>query len=181
MHIELDSCRRYGRLCNILLRQGRVSQNLRMLSIELLGSNDEREQFFKEFEMTGHLEELYQSQGRSAELFQLLIEDKQLRRALDVAAASDFQGDIQEYEIEIAFNLLQAEKFFWETENEPDSFLVPRDWKLPPYLLSASTAWNAISHILSSVKSGEVVGTLAEVQNKIVKECLCIYVSGSFS
>lgn len=152
-----------------------------MVSIELLGSNDEREKFFKEFEMTDHLEELYRSQGRSAELFQLLIEEGQLRRALDVAAASNFQDNIPEYDIEIVFNLLQVEKFFRKTENEPDPLLISRDWKLPPYLLSTSTAWNAISHILSSVKCGEVVGTLAEVQNKIVKECLCIYVSRTFS
>lgn len=178
-HIEPESCRKYSRLCNLLLKQGRVSPDHRALSIELLGTNEEKEQFFKEFEMADQLAELYQSQGRTAELFQLLIEDGQLGPALEVAAANKFHDRIQEREIKTVFNLLQAEKLFWGMENESDPFLIPRVWNdnLPPYLQSVSTAWNTLSHILCSVEKGEMFGTLAKVQNEIVKECLCIYVS----
>lgn len=159
-----------------------MSPDHRALSIKLLGSNEEKEQFFKEFEMTDHLAELYQSQGRSAELFQLFVEDGQLGPAPDVAAANKFHERIQEHEIKTVFNLLQAEKFFWGLENESDPFLVPRKWNgiLPPCLLSASTAWNTLSHILCSVKKGDTFGTLDKIQNEIVKECLCIYVSRLF-
>lgn len=181
-HIEPNSCRKYGRLCNLLLKQGRVSPDHRALCIELLGSNEEKEQFFKEFEMVDHLVEFYKSQGRSVELFQLLIENGQLEPAVDVAAANKFHDRIQEREIKTVFNLLQAEKLLWGMENGSDPFLVPRKWNgnLPPYLLSVSTAWNTLSHILCSVKRGETFGTLAKVQNEIVKECLCIYVSRIF-
>lgn len=159
-----------------------MSPHLRPLSIELLGSDDEKEQFFKEFEMTTHLAEFYRSHGRTAELFQLLVEDGQLGPALDVAAANDFQEVTPEPMIENIFSLLHAQKHFWKKENDPEPFRVPTDWKnnLPPYLISASTAWSELSQILSSVKNGEMFGILAQVHNDVVKECLCLYVSKVF-
>lgn len=165
-----------------MLKQGRVSPDLRELSIGLLGSIEEKEQFFEEFEMTGHLAEFYRNQGRSAELFQLLIEDGQVRQALDLAAANDFQDGAHEREIETAFHLLHVKRLFCGSGNEPDSFLVPRNWEtnLPPFLSSASTGWNALPHIVNSVKKREMFGTLANVQNAIVKECLCLWVNRNF-
>lgn len=132
--------------------------------------------------MTSHLAEFYRNQGRSAELFQLLVEDGQLRQALDLAAANDFQDGAHEREIETAFHLLHVERLFCRSENEPDSFLVPRNWEtnLPPYLSSASKGWNALPHIVNSVKKGEMFGALANVQNAIVKECFCLWVSRTF-
>lgn len=174
---EPDSCRKYGRLCNLLLKQGRISPNLRAMTIELLGSHEKKEQFFKEFEMNTHLAEFYERQGRSAELFQLLIEDGQLRPALD-AASKSYAGS-HEQEIETAFNLLHVQKLFWEQPTELDPLLLPSDWKniLPHSLISASADWNAVSRILNPVKKGQMSVTLADVQNEVIKECLCLHVS----
>lgn len=175
-HIEPDFCQKYGRLCNLLLKQGRISPNLRAMTIKLLGSKEKQEQFFKKFEMTTHLAEFYERQGRSAELFQLLIEDGQLRPALDAASKSHTRS--HEHEIETAFNLLHVQKLFWEQSTELSPSLFPSDWKdtLPHSLVSASADWNAVSRILNPVKKGQMSGTLAEVQNEIIKECLCLHI-----
>ncbi|MCJ1266903.1 hypothetical protein MMC22_006788 [Lobaria immixta] len=146
------------------------------MTIKFLGSNEKKEQFFKEFEMTTHLAEFYERQGRSAELFQLLIEDGQLRPALDAASKSHTRS--HEHEIETAFNLLHVQKLFWEQSTELGPSIFPSDWKdtLPHSLVSASADWNAVSRILNLVKKGQMCGALAEVQNEIIKECLCLYI-----
>ena len=132
--------------------------------------------------MTTHLAELYKCQGRSTELFRLLIEEGQLRPAFDLAVAGKFQDGIQESEIKTAFNLLHAEKLSWDQVKEPSPPFPLSNWKtiLPHYLHSASAGWNAVSRVIDLMKKGRMSGALTEVQNELVMECLCLHVSTVF-
>ena len=64
---------RYSRLCNILLRQGRISTELRATTINLLGSDVEKLSFFKEFEMFDQMRSLYKERHRWFEYYELSV------------------------------------------------------------------------------------------------------------
>lgn len=171
-------CQRYIRLCNLLLKQGRVPLQLRARCINLLGSDQRKEQFLKDFEMIEHLVDLYRTQRRYLELYRILVEDGQLRSAFECIVLYNLYDSIPEHDIETAFNFLQAELFLQGKECEPESLLVSGKWKktAPPFLLSASAAWIAASSILSSIKRHEIPGALKSVQNRVIKDWLCLFV-----
>lgn len=64
---------RYSRLCNILLRQGRISPELRATTINLLGSDVDKLTFFKEFEMFDQMRSLYKERRRWFEYYELSV------------------------------------------------------------------------------------------------------------
>ncbi|KAJ5127660.1 hypothetical protein N7448_008439 [Penicillium atrosanguineum] len=74
---------RYSRLCNILLRQGRVSTELRATTINLLGSDIEKLSFFKEFEMFDQMRSLYKERHRWFEYYELSVAVGDLPAAMD--------------------------------------------------------------------------------------------------
>jgi hypothetical protein len=174
--ISPASRRRYGRLCNLLLNQGRISPGLRAIGIELLGSDQAKELFLKEFQMTSHLANLYKSQGRDVDLLHLLIEDGQVGPALDVITSKNLYAIVPERELGLVFNLVIAGRM-WGNEIELLSWL-PRGWErsAPPSLLALSTAWDVASSVLASIKKGDMSVQLSNIHNTTIKECLCILV-----
>lgn len=64
--------RHYSRLCNLLLKRGKISSNLRELAASVL-NDEEKEQFFREYEMTEQLSTLFMQQGRYSEACSLAI------------------------------------------------------------------------------------------------------------
>lgn len=160
----------------MLLNQGRISPGLRAIGIELLGSDETKELFLKEFQMTSQLANLYRTQGRDVDLFHLLIEDGQVGPALDVITTKNLYASIPERELGLLFNLVIAGRM-WGNETELLSWL-PRGWKTsaPPSLLDLSTAWDAASSVLVSIRKGDISIQLANIDNMTIKECVCIFV-----
>ena len=132
--------------------------------------------------MTNHLAELYRIQGKSIDLYRLLIEDGQWRSALEVVALNNLGPGIQQIEIETAFNLLNVEEILCVGGGSFDSSFLAKYWKekYPLYLASASTKWNTAARILSSFKEGKNE-TLADLQDQTIKECLCLVVGNTFA
>ena len=122
---------------------------------------------------------MYEAQGKHLKLYQLLLENGQLRSAFGTIVAYNLYDNIPENEIELIFNLLHMELFHQGRENELDSFLVSSQWQdnAPPFLFSAFAGWVGASHILSSIKKGEVPGTLVNVQHTVIRGWLCLFVS----
>lgn len=74
--------RRYSRLCNILLKQGRISSELRSLTISFLGSEDDKIAFFKEFEMWDDLLSFYTFHRKWIDVYELHVSLGNLHAAM---------------------------------------------------------------------------------------------------
>lgn len=71
-HLSPGYQRHYSRLCNLLLKRGKISPNLRGLAASAL-NDEEKEQFFREYEMTEQLSALLMQQSRYSEACSLAI------------------------------------------------------------------------------------------------------------
>ena len=73
------------RLCKVLLKQNRISEDYRKQAISLLGPFSEQRKCFVEYEMHVELATLYESHDMQKELYDLLLGTGQLEKALEVA------------------------------------------------------------------------------------------------
>ena len=86
--ISPDSIRGYGRLCKLLLKQNHLSADSVRLAVEMLGSPNEQEAVFIQYEMDDRLAKLYADQNRNQDLFYVLLRMGQLDEALSAARNS---------------------------------------------------------------------------------------------
>lgn len=92
----------YNLLCKLLLKQNKVSPEYRSRAIRLLGSSDDQEKCFLEYEMDEELAELYASQQRYKDLLCLHSRKGHLERALNLAITKDLlQSNADGLEVEV--------------------------------------------------------------------------------
>lgn len=80
-----ETLRSFARLCALLLKHNQIRPIDRKHAITLLGTPDEQEAAFREYEMTPDLMRLFLGQGRFKEAFDMLIKHRLLEEALEVA------------------------------------------------------------------------------------------------
>ena len=85
--------RQHQRVVKLLLKQEKISQELRKRAVEMVGSFTEQEAFYLEYEMTEGLLELYTAQQAKTKLFDLLVKLNRLEQALDVASSLQSRDD----------------------------------------------------------------------------------------
>lgn len=101
-----STLRRYSRLCNILLKQGRVSSKLRAKTIDLLGSASDKEEFSKEFELFDDLLSLYLSKRRYRDYFDLCALTGDLPSVLNVAISDDLDDVLDKRVLQLLLTML---------------------------------------------------------------------------
>lgn len=153
--------------------------NLNNICIDLLGSEIEKEQFYRDFEMTQELATLYKEQKRDRELYYLLIEDGDLERALELASTGNLHESIPNDEIVRAYNLIQAEKLQHGAVDDFDPYSRLGQYGSCPATLSKTAAqWEAAASVFATAQSGEMeTGSLTGVYNNAIRECVCFLVS----
>ena len=178
--LESDVFRRYSRTCNLLLKQGRVPSHLRALCIDLLGSDDEREAFFKDFNMKEDLLEFYRSKKRYHEVYHLLLESEQLRSALEVAVTYASQCAVPEHDLERLFHFVHVESFTQSAgsgigfKDVPDLFdTIPT----PSSLADAAGQWRHALYLVTNIVHDSVFPDLGRIKNSAIKDFLCLFVS----
>ncbi|KAA8911747.1 P-loop containing nucleoside triphosphate hydrolase protein [Sphaerosporella brunnea] len=77
-----DTIASYIKLCTILITQGRISSDFQPLIIDALGSDDEKEEFFRKFKLTKQLVTVLKSKLQYGKAFQELLFDGKLKDAL---------------------------------------------------------------------------------------------------
>lgn len=177
--VQLDKRQKYSRLSNLLLKQGRISTNLKGICIDLLGSESEKEHFYRDFEMTHELATMYKDQKRDRELYYLLIEGGNLEPALQLALTGKLHESIPDGEIEQAFNLINVEKIQRGVDDNYDPYSWLREHKsYPASLLIAAAHWKAAASVLATAQSGEMeTEALTRINDNTIRECLCFLVS----
>lgn len=177
--VALDKRQKYSKLSNLLMKQGRISMNLNSICIDLLGSEIEKEQFYRDFEMTQELTTLYIEQKRDREIYYLLIEDGDLERALELASTGNLIESIPNDEILQAYNFIQAEKLQHSADDEFDPYSRLVQYGPCSATLSTTAAqWEAAASVFATAQSGGMeTESLTGVNNNAIRECVCFLVS----
>ncbi|KAJ5612695.1 Tetratricopeptide-like helical [Penicillium lagena] len=103
---------RYSRLCNILVKQNRISADLRPAAINLLGPDVDKEAFFKEFEMFDQLRIFYEKQGRWLEIYEMSISAGDLTSAMDALLSHKLILTANKKTAETVFHYAVVESLF---------------------------------------------------------------------
>lgn len=167
---------RYSRLCNILLRQGRISPKLRAKTIDLLGSDLDKEAFFREFEMFDHLRSFYESRKKYQDLYNLCLSTGDLHTALDTAISHRLVGSDF---IEHLFNYVVAESIFARrglttAQSERCILLLKKAHTLPP-VEKAAGYWQEAFLVFASVDDEDVPIKFSHLQKQLSKAFFCTF------
>ncbi|KAJ5107749.1 hypothetical protein N7456_004424 [Penicillium angulare] len=101
---------RYSRLLNILLKQGRIQPDLREITINLLGSDDKKVEFFIEFEMFEQLRTFYKGQERWVEYCETCLLLGDIATAMTALFEYDLLSQIKQTVAESIMNYFLAER-----------------------------------------------------------------------
>ena len=150
------------------------------MTISILGSDDQKELFFKEFDMIDQLSELYRSQGRFRKLYSLWVENGELISALDTAISYSLVDDIPIKELEIILHYLQAGTLFTrsgDVDVEMRCFDKFRSMlTLPPSLRAAASLWDSSRRVLISFNEWESFAHQPSLRQSCVKDFLSLFV-----
>lgn len=157
--LSATTLRRYSRLCNILLKQGRISSELREPTINLLGSDREKVAFFKEFEMWDQLQSFYVARRRWYELYALFVSLGELPAALDTLFTHDLMPAMDKGVVEsiLHFSLAESLLAVWGLV-EPSTELTEKhilETILSTPLEPTSKQWLSIFILFESFKEQE--------------------------
>jgi hypothetical protein len=162
----------FSRLCNLLLKQGRIYARLHLPTVNLLGSDNEQEMVLKEFKMYDQLAEFYISRLRHAELFQLRVEQGLPEEALGIADDHEVV-EIPDEDIINVLHCVRAGRF------TSDSHTTIRSLRRPRILL-ANEDWSVAEHVVSGWSNPENRGKALCIESQLVKRFLYLYVSSDF-
>lgn len=180
IEICTSTLHKYSRLCNILLKQGRISPKLRAKTIDLLGSDVDKEEFFREFELFDNLRALYLSEGRYNDLFNVCVLTGDLASALDVAISYDLGYTVEEKSVETVFHYVMAETVYarrGSTETgtkQRDELLKPYK---PPYLTRLASQWKMAFEVIDRFEGEQEPFDISSLEDGRVKDFLCLFVS----
>ncbi|GAD91519.1 hypothetical protein PVAR5_0091 [Paecilomyces variotii No. 5] len=176
-HITDSVLKRHSRLCNILLKQGRVSKDLQKQTIHMLGSNAEKESFFKEFEMIYELRDLYKSQHRYKELYHLCIGDGDLVSALEIVITQDLWGVVDQTEVETAFHYLEAGELCLEKANGEETNTNSQIWGMigGTPLAEIASEWDRAISLIGSIGDVDCAFDLSSITDTLIQDFVCLF------
>lgn len=173
--------RRYSRLCNILLKQGRISSELREPTINLLGSDREKVAFFKEFEMWDQLRSFYVARRRWYELYALFVSSGDLPAALETLLRHDLTPAMDKRAVEsiLHFSMTESLLAVWGLI-EPNTELTEKDilqGVLSSPLEPTAKQWLSIYILFQSFKEKEGPRSIALPDaSDLLKDFSCLLV-----
>lgn len=174
-----NTVNRYSRLCNILLRRQRVSPDLRAKTIDLLGSDADKEAFFKEFEMFDYLRSFYKKRERDRDLYKLALLTGNLAEAIDHAIKSGLDETEPKY-VGSVFGYVVAETIFVGmkliTEQNGPNNLMKRASRSPT-LGKIVSEWRATEVVLKQVGNMDSSIELSCLQDGLAKNFVSLFVS----
>ncbi|KAJ5166413.1 DNA helicase UvrD-like C-terminal [Penicillium canariense] len=170
---------RYSRLCNILLKQGRISSDLRAATIRLLGSDVDKLAFFKEFEMYDQLRSFYNEKGRWYEYYETSVAAGDLPAAMDTMLCHKLMHVLDKKTVETILHYSMVEVLFAHfgiIEGRPEleqDFLKPL--RSTP-LENPTVQWLTIFELADSLQNQLAPATMKTLHDGILKDFFCLFV-----
>ncbi|KAJ6177949.1 hypothetical protein N7519_008410 [Penicillium mononematosum] len=169
---------RYSRLCNILLRQGRVSASLRAITINMLGSDVSKIAFFKEFEMWDQLRALYSSKSRWFEYYDLSVAVGDIPAAIGTLLVHKLMPVVDKPVVEKLFNysmveVLYAHRDLIPAKPERDGLL--KSVKLT-YLEKLGAQWRTLLQLIDDFEDMDSPASVKHLDKGLSKDIFCLFV-----
>ena len=186
-------------MCNILLRQGRVSPELRAKTIDLLGSDIDKEAFFREFELFDQLCSFYEAKEQYRDLFELCLSIGDLTTALDTVITHRLDS-VSDNDVEKLFNYVVAESIFIRrglvnlqlnqgtaqpdqvaedfdqiTEQSERSRVLLKKAHSLPILEKAASHWEKAFLLFASVDNPNTSISLSDLQKGLARHFFCLF------
>ncbi|KAF8244421.1 hypothetical protein K440DRAFT_663457 [Wilcoxina mikolae CBS 423.85] len=169
----------YGKLCAILLTQGRISTRLQELIIDLLGNDSEKEDFFRKCKLTRPLVNMLVEKFEYGKAFRELLLNRNPKEALDLAL--NHLGDdssIQTHEVIVLLNYMEYRKLlarlFRLSEFETEARIPNMFTGLPWNVSNAMREWHSLSTSLQTRNLGDV---FSELKDGFHKDLLAITIA----
>ncbi|KAI9731582.1 MAG: hypothetical protein M1834_004702 [Cirrosporium novae-zelandiae] len=183
-HLIGSRCyRSHSRLCNLMIKQGRISPAYRELAIKMLQSHAEQEKFFIEYEMHEQLTDFYADHGRYKNLFFLLIKMGEMERALNIVAANNSLLSVYDVPEDFILKVLDyvlAGRLICLPEEGSDA--IPKlthqeDYFPTPKQLKRSGVWDSGYQFIRHWQDAESYKQLLEMEITLIKKLLCLYIT----
>lgn len=151
----------YSRLCNLLLRRGKISPELEELTRAALGDDSEKEAFFLGYEMTDQLFSFYTAKCRYLDAFNLAIRNGNLDKAWQVIEMYGENCQLPQQQKIDVFNYVQAKRLLANLDVDPTQvFSSNTSWILAcPWLSDESSIegfWEGLEATMGALLSNEV-------------------------
>ncbi|KAF8544382.1 hypothetical protein BDD12DRAFT_801307 [Trichophaea hybrida] len=169
----------YGKLCAILLSQGRISTHLQELIIDLLGNDSEKEDFFRKCKLTKPLVNMLVEKFEYGKAFRELLLNRNPDEALDLAL-NHLRDDssIQPHEVIVLLNYMEYRKLlarlFRLSEFETEARVPNMFTGLPWNVSNAMREWHSLSTSLQTRNLGDV---FSELKDGFHKDLLAITIA----
>ncbi|CAP86579.1 Pc20g12500 [Penicillium rubens Wisconsin 54-1255] len=169
---------RYSRLCNILLKQGRVSASLRAITINMLGSDVSKIAFFKEFEMWDQLRAFYSSKSRWFEYYDLSVAVGDIPAAIGTLLVHKLMPVVDKPVVEKLFNysmveVLYAHRNLIPAKPERDGLL--KSVKLT-YLEKLGAQWRTLLQLIDDLEDTNLSASVKHLDKGLLKDIFCLFV-----
>ncbi|KAJ5822742.1 Tetratricopeptide-like helical [Penicillium robsamsonii] len=169
---------RYSRLCNILLKQGRVSVSLRAITINMLGSDVSKIAFFKEFEMWDQLRALYSSKSRWFEYYDLSVAVGDIPAAINTMLVHKLISVVDKPVVEKLFNYSMVEVLYAHRDIIPSNR--ERDGLLKSvkstYLEKLGAQWKTILLLIEEFENMDSPASVKNLDKGLLKDIFCLFV-----
>lgn len=175
-HIDPTCYRSHSRLCNLLLKQGRIPPESRELAVKTLGSHAEQEAFFIEYEMHEQLAGFYADRGRYSDLFYLLVRMGEIERALNVLSGDGPLRSVPEDYVRKVLDYAWAGRFICASE-QPSGATHQGNCFLTPKQLKRYEEWHVGYQLIHHWQGVETCKQLGDTEDTLIKQFLCLYVS----
>ncbi|KAL9124703.1 MAG: hypothetical protein Q9217_005994 [Psora testacea] len=144
-YLSPDLFRSYSRLCKLLLKQGKISEKMRKYAINILGSPEEQETAFKEYEMHEDLLQLYGRQARYQEQYDLLQQMIRLEDALMLAVGKQLPFSTFRFTESSFLKLANYVYAGYLMDSAPSTGLVAADMKrMSPRVAGTVKSWEQL-------------------------------------
>ncbi|KAH8693394.1 hypothetical protein GQ44DRAFT_832739 [Phaeosphaeriaceae sp. PMI808] len=177
-HLDIVQYRGFTRLCALLIKQNKISSNLRALAISLLGTFDEQEKFFKEYSLTDQLAGLYETHDKYTELFQLCLKSGATERALHIAQAHRLPSSA-EPDILQALHYVEAGSLAGGLDGQTPAALMARgndDTPLSPSIRHNVADWAVARSIVAEFSQVDKTTAIHTLQSPVVKGFVCFHI-----
>ncbi|KAI3103031.1 hypothetical protein CBS147333_7635 [Penicillium roqueforti] len=169
---------RYSRLCNILLKQGRVSASLRAITINMLGSDVSKIAFFKEFEMWNQLCTLYSSKSRWFEYYDLSVAVGDIPAAISTLLVHKLIPVVDKPVVEKLFSYSMVEVLYAHRDLIPSK--PERDGLLKSakstYLEKLGAQWKSLLLLVDNFEDVDLPASVKTLDKGLVKDIFCLFV-----
>ncbi|KAJ5669323.1 hypothetical protein N7462_010393 [Penicillium macrosclerotiorum] len=171
--------RRYSRLCNILLKQGRISSDLRAVTINLLGSDVEKLSFFKEFEMFDQLRSFYATKGRWFEYYESSLAVGDLPAAMDTLLTHKLMPVVDKKTVESILHYTMAELLLAHRgiiENRPELAKDFLESSRSTPLEKTAMHWLTLFDLVDKIPNEIAAASAKTVSEGLLKDFFCLFV-----